>query len=214
MNPPDLLLFDLGGVLIESAVFEQLNRLLDQPLETESIKARWLSSPSVRQFESGALAVQEFGERFVAEWGLRQAPRDFLQTFASWPRCFFSGAHETLRFLRNRYKVGCLSNSNPLHYQQFDSLEGVFDIALFSHLLGAVKPDPEIFMLALNECGLEPAKVYYFDDCLFNVYAAQSLGITAFHVDGFEALLNVLNAKGLLAGNRSVHADTKVLENG
>ncbi|OAI09274.1 hypothetical protein A1332_06150 [Methylomonas methanica] len=94
--------------------------------------------------------------------------------------------------------VGCLSNSNPLHWQRFGELEDDFDITLFSHLLGAIKPDPEIFVLALGKCDVEPSEVYFFDDCSANVHSAQSLGITAFHVDGFESLQDVLNIQGLM----------------
>jgi len=214
MNVPSLLLFDLGGVLIDSSVFQHLNRLLDKPLETSALKARWLSSQSVRQFESGAMTAHEFAESFIAEWGLRQRPNAFLRAFASWPRYFHPGAREVLGLLRTRCKIACLSNSNPLHHQRFAGFADVFDLALFSHQLGMVKPDPEIFAVVLRECGVEAAEVYFFDDCLFNVYAAQSLGMSAFHVDGFDALLAVLSRQGLLPGNRAVNPDFEVLENG
>ena len=42
MENPSLLLFDLGGVLIESSVFERLNRLLPETLEHIAVKERWL----------------------------------------------------------------------------------------------------------------------------------------------------------------------------
>ncbi|MGJ0484439.1 MAG: HAD family hydrolase [Methylomicrobium sp.] len=199
MNRPSLLLFDLGGVLIESYVFERLNGYLSEPLERTAIKARWLLSPSVRRFESGETEPFEFAENFISEWGLRLTPQVFLNEFKSWPRAFFPGARELLRELRTVYRVGCLSNSNPLHWEKFKDFEEDFDIVLISHLLGAVKPDREIFMLALHQCEVEPCEVYFFDDCYDNVRTAQSLGITAFHVDGFKALLDVLRIQGLLS---------------
>ncbi|MDT4287973.1 HAD family phosphatase [Methylomonas sp. MO1] len=198
MRFPSLLLFDLGGVLIESSVFEHLNRLLPKPLENSALKTRWLHSPAVQQFERGESTPEEFAERFIAEWGLRVTPRIFLKKFASWPRQFFPGARETISDLRTNYRVGCLSNSNPLHWQHFGELKDDFDITLFSHLLGAIKPDPEIFALALSQCEVEPSEVYFFDDCSANVQSAQNLGITAFHVDGFESLQDVLNVQGLM----------------
>ncbi|WP_082879474.1 HAD-IA family hydrolase [Methylomonas methanica] len=143
-------------------------------------------------------SADEFADSFIAEWGLRLAPRAFLKAFTSWPRQFFPGARKTIRDLRANYMVGCLSNSNPLHWQRFGELEDDFDITLFSHLLGAIKPDPEIFVLALGKCDVEPSEVYFFDDCSANVHSAQSLGITAFHVDGFESLQDVLNIQGLM----------------
>ncbi len=40
MNTPTLLLFDLGGVLIEIAIFESLSRLLPAPVDTDTLKNR------------------------------------------------------------------------------------------------------------------------------------------------------------------------------
>lgn len=198
MSRPSLLLFDLGGVLIESCVFERLNGYLTEPLERLAIKEQWLLSPSVREFESGETEPMEFAEHFIDEWGLCLTPQAFLNEFTSWPRAFFQGARELLRELRTIYRVGCLSNSNPLHWEKFKAFEEDFDIVLMSHLLGAVKPDREIFLLALHHGEVEPCEVYFFDDSYDNVCTAQSLGITAFHVDGFKALIEVLRMQGLL----------------
>lgn len=198
MNSPALLLFDLGGVLIESSVFENLNRLLPEPIDSAAIKERWLFSPSVRRFELGEISPYEFAESFTAEWGIGLSPESFLKEFIAWPRGFFPGARETIRILRARHRVACLSNSNPLHWELFGNFEEDFDIALFSHLLGVIKPDKEAFTLALNECGVEPSEVCFFDDSAANIRTAQSLGIRAFHVEGFKSLQNVLRIQGLL----------------
>ncbi|MGR8931684.1 MAG: HAD family hydrolase [Gammaproteobacteria bacterium] len=199
MKRPSLLLFDLGGVLIESSVFEQLKHLLHEPEDDTEIKERWLKSPVVRQFESGKISAAEFAERFIAEWNLPCSSETFLEAFATWPRNFFPGAKEALLDWRQSYKVACLSNSNPLHKERFGDLHDLFDVTLFSHLLGAVKPDREIFQRALEECGVEPYEVYFFDDSPANVCAAQQFGIKAFCVDGFESVQHLLRSEGLVA---------------
>jgi hypothetical protein len=81
MHCPSLLLFDLGGVLIESTVFERLNGCLPEPLERQAIKERWLMSPSVRRFESGETEPLEFAEHFIAEWGLNLTPQAFERIY-------------------------------------------------------------------------------------------------------------------------------------
>lgn len=197
MNAPEWLLFDLGGVLIESTVFENLNRLLAEPLDAASIKQRWLDSASVRSFELGDISAEEFAERFIAEWRLDSTEKAFLAEFAGWPRAFFPGVKETLRELRKNHRLACLSNSNALHWERFGDFDADFDMALFSHQLGVIKPDPEAFELALSKCGVEPAAVYFYDDCAANVDAAQSLGINGFQVDGFESLQQLLRVQGL-----------------
>lgn len=192
MKPPALLLFDLGGVLVENTGFERLNALLPQPLGDADIRERWLGSAAVRQFELGRIAATEFADRFLAEWGIAFAPADFLADFATWPRGFHVGARELLRTLRSRFRVACLSNCNVLHWTRFDGFRNEFDLALSSHLLGAMKPDRESFVRTLEACGAEPDATWFFDDSLPNVHAARSVGMHAFHVDGFLALRQVL----------------------
>jgi putative hydrolase of the HAD superfamily len=51
----DILLFDLGGVLIDFAGFEELPRLLpDRPGRAE-IRRRWINCEPVRPFERGEI---------------------------------------------------------------------------------------------------------------------------------------------------------------
>jgi HAD superfamily hydrolase (TIGR01509 family) len=199
MNPPSLILFDLGGVLIESAAFESLNRLLPTPWHPDRIKQRWLCSPAVRAFESGRTSATEFAANFTEEWQIDLSPEAFIAEVRGWPRRFFPGAKELIRTLSRHYRVGCLSNSNPLHWETFSAeLSDLFDETLYSHQLGAVKPDPEIFLRALAECHLPANEVCFFDDCLANVQAAQRLGINAFLVGGFTSLIEKLHHHDLL----------------
>lgn len=197
MMTPCLLLFDLGGVLTENATFSQLQQLL--PDGEQSIKERWLFSPSVRLFELGEIDAAEFGERFVAEWGLELSADDFLQAFASWSKGFCPGVRDTLLLLRQSYQIGCLSNSNPLHWQKLSDFGVEFDFALFSHLQGVIKPDREAFVLALRTADLDPCQIFYYDDAPANVRMAAELGMQAFQVEGFASLVQLLERQGLLA---------------
>lgn len=192
MKNPSLLLFDLGGVLIESTVFSHIQRLLPAHIEQQELKERWLFSPAVRQFECGEISANEFARQFVEEWDLSLSPKTFLEDFASWPRNFFPGAYETIQELRQFYRVGCLSNSNSVHWQRFEAIDEAFDVTLFSHLLGAIKPEPEIFVKALDTCAVDPDRVVFFDDCQANVDTARQMGMHAFVTDGFESLKEIL----------------------
>ena len=196
-NIPSLLLFDLGGVLIDTSGFANLNRVMPRPLDSTAIKERWLGSPSVRQFELGEISAPEFADRFIAEWEISAPANEFLTEFVSWPKGFYPGARELVRNLRQVCRVGCLSNSNALHWAKFNGFDGEFDVALSSHLLGAIKPDHSAFTKALRACSAKADEVFYFDDLLTNVCVAQSIGMHAYHVDGFQSLLRVLKGKGL-----------------
>ena len=197
MTRPEVLLFDLGGVLIENDTFAALQNLLPTKPDGEALRHRWLSSRAVREFELGRLAPEAFAVSFLAEWSLDLPPELFLDQFRSWPRGFFPGLRERLNRLRRRYRVGCLSNCNAVHWEKFGGFAQDFDIALSSHLLGAVKPDEEAFSRALAACGAPATAVRFFDDTEANVEAALQMGIPSFLVQGPLELLAALQTEGL-----------------
>lgn len=195
---PAVLLFDLGGVLLENTGFERFNALLPSPIPAEELKTQWLASPAVRAFEAGRSTPEVFAREVVSEWRLPIGPTAFLEAFTGWPKGLYAGASELLAALRERYVVACLSNSNVIHWQRFDGFRGHFDIPLASHLLGEVKPDPQCFERALQACDTTAREVAFFDDSLTNVAAARSLGIESFHVNGLPEVRDVFEAMGWL----------------
>jgi putative hydrolase of the HAD superfamily len=163
-----------------------------------ALQDRWLASPALRAFDLGRVSPDAFAAAMVEEWGLALTPAAFLAEFAAWPRGYYPGARDLLRRLRRRHRVACLSNSNALHWERFGGFAEEFDVALSSHLLGAVKPDAAAFGRALDALGLTPGEVWFFDDSAANVRAARTLGILAFQVDGPAAAEAVLASAGLL----------------
>src|SRR6266850_2785827 len=198
---PELLLFDLGGVLVEFSGFRDLRPLLRAPLSESEIRQQWIACPIVRAFEVGHLTPKQFAERFIAAWNIAVPPLDFLQAFRGWTRGFLRGARELLARLRRRYRLACLSNSNAVHWErnaQDLQLFTHFEAALSSHLLGCHKPDPVIYQRALAVLRVHPDAVVFFDDVATNVEAAREVGITAFQVAGITELRACLRAQGLL----------------
>jgi putative hydrolase of the HAD superfamily len=60
------------------------------------------------------------------------------------------------------------------------------DLVLDSHLVGATKPDPAIFTLALEGLGLGPDQVVHIGDTRFaDVAGARAAGIRPLHVDPY-----------------------------
>ncbi len=195
-SPPAVMLFDLGGVLLESVGFERLNELLPQAVDSQALKERWLTSPAAREFECGRLAAPAFMARLVAEWGLSCTAAQLLTEYAGWVKGFYPGTLDLLAALRPRYRLACLSNSNSVHWDKFDGFAAHFEVALASHRLGVLKPDAECFRRALKECGVGAGEVAFFDDAALNVRAARALGLRAFQVDGPEGVRRVLRAQG------------------
>lgn len=198
MRSGRVVLFDLGGVLVENSGEQGLSALLPYQLGREEIWARWLASDAVRRFERGQISPDVFAARFIDEWRLEIGPAAFIESFATWPRGLFDGAAALLRSLRAQHRVACLSNTNSLHWARFPELPDLFDSIFASHLTGFLKPDPEAFEHVLRELDVRAEAVWFFDDLLQNVEAAWRAGIRAVQVREFADLEPALRAEGLL----------------
>ncbi len=87
-----VVLFDLGGVLIELGGVASMRELTGIDSDDE-LWRRWLGCPWVRRFESGQCSADEFAAGVVADWQLTVAPQVFLDAFEAWPVGPFPGAH-------------------------------------------------------------------------------------------------------------------------
>jgi len=197
MRSEYVVLFDLGGVLVENAGEQSLSSLLPYELSRQEIWKRWLASDAVRRFEGGQISPEEFAARFIEEWRLDLEPAAFIEAFAAWPRGLFDGAAALVRNLRTLHRVGCLSNTNALHWARFPELPALFDANFASHLTGFLKPDPEAFEHVLRELNVRAEAVWFFDDLLQNVEAARRAGIRAVQVRTFAELEPILRTEGL-----------------
>lgn len=197
MSRDKVLVFDLGGVLIENTGRDGLLALLPYTLDTPEMWRRWLASPSVRLFEAGRMSPAAFAEDFIDEWRLNIEPDTFMAAFASWPKGFFPGARELLASLRTQHRLACLSNTNAVHWGRFPDFPAIFDTCFASHEMGVVKPDREAYAHVLDKLEVRASAVYFFDDLPENVAAAQTLGINAFHVTGFADIEPILRAERL-----------------
>ena len=61
----DVLLFDLGGVLIDFAGFDELTQMLPDAPDRAEIRDRWIRSESVQLFERGDIAPQQFARGVI-----------------------------------------------------------------------------------------------------------------------------------------------------
>ena len=175
--------------------------LLQGRLSESEILEQWSRYSPSEQFGLGKLSREDFGNRFVKDWNLELPPEDFLREFRSWSKRLFPGAVELLTLLRPRFRLAALSNSNELHWDRNTNdlgVTGLFEMAISSHQVGLCKPDPEIYLTALNRLRASPDSVMFFDDVPANVAAAAALGIRAFQVEGVEGVRSRLIREQLL----------------
>ncbi|HJU30225.1 MAG TPA: HAD-IA family hydrolase [Hyphomicrobiaceae bacterium] len=201
MALPRVLLFDLGGVLVDSAGLQRLHTLIPAPLEAEALRRKWVTCPVVGLYESGRCSETEFAAAFIAEWGLRLTPAAFVEEFASWVLDPYPGTAKLLADLAGRSTLACLSNTNATHWRKVKAmpdLSPVLGRTFLSFQLGLMKPSPEIFTRVAREIGCAPAEIAFFDDGPENIAGAASAGLSAHHTVGPAALRGKLRDLGVL----------------
>ena len=196
-----LLLFDLGGVLIDFSGPRELGQYLSYRSTPEEILQRWVDCPHTTAFERGHISARDWADRFVRDWSITLEPQEFLTVFRGMARSVLPGARELLAELRPRFRLAALSNSNEIHWERnFKELRflELFEFAVSSHQVGLCKPDPAIFQVVLDRAQLPPAAVMFFDDLPANVTAARSLGMHGRRVKGVDGIRASLIADGLI----------------
>ncbi|HEX3980021.1 MAG TPA: HAD family phosphatase [Acidimicrobiales bacterium] len=202
MSTPDVevVLFDLGGVLIELGGVASLQTMAGIA-DDEAVWQKWLTSPWVRRFEAGQCSAHEFSGGVVSEWDLPVTPDRFLEIFRDWPVGPLPGSSELLADVQRSVPIGCLSNTNTLHWDhQFARwpILGMFDYRFLSFDLGLVKPDRSVFKAVADRLPVGVDRVLFLDDNALNSDAARSFGFLSERVRGVEEARQVLEDVGVL----------------
>lgn len=199
-EPVQVVLFDLGGVLTEQGVTVGMCALAGLASEDEAFD-RWLTCRWVRSFESGACTASEFAAGVVDDWSLSVSADEFLEAFRGWAIAPFAGSIELVRETATRVRVGCLSNTSAVHWEERVSCWGLaelFEFPILSYRLGLTKPDAEIFELAARMVGCEAQGILLLDDSATNVDAARRAGMRSALVRGVGQSRCALEATGVL----------------
>ncbi|MDA8278022.1 MAG: HAD family phosphatase [Actinomycetota bacterium] len=205
MNETDkhnqVIFFDLGGVLGDFGGISTLHQISSLKDDAE-LWHRWLSSPSVRDFESGRTSLDRFVVEIAKEWEFSISPNEFKDQFLSWVKGPIDGAFELLSSIKEKIQIGCMSNTNEPHWtntiSHWDFVK-LFDYPVLSFQVGMLKPDPEIFAYLTAVSGRKPNQIIFLDDNQINVDAAIQSGIQAFQVNGVEGCQRVLKELEILS---------------
>ena len=199
--PVDVVLFDLGGVLVELAGVRVMLELTGIETE-EELWRRWLTCRWVRRFESGCCSGTEFAAGVVADWQLELSPAAFLEAFRGWPVGPLPGATELVAQTRARVGAGCFSNTNALHWHDLIAswpVTDLFDHRFLSFELGLLKPDVAAFDQVAGMLKVPAGRVLFLDDNALNVEGAAAAGFQAIRVSGVEEARHRLAEAGVLA---------------
>jgi glucose-1-phosphatase len=196
-----VLLFDVGGVLVELSGASTLLDWLEHRITAEELWSMWLHSPSVRAFETGRIDDRQFAVGVLAELRLDVEPGLFLQSFTHWATGLYPGALEMIERIPSHYRLALLSNSNVLHWRRVldeIGLGAVFEHQFASHLMGKIKPDAEAFEHVLESLDCRASQVLFLDDNALNIEAARKIGMGAQLVRGVDEAQRSLQQAGII----------------
>lgn len=195
----EVVLFDLGGVLVELGGMGDMAIFAAEKNEDE-IWRRWLTCPWVRRFEQGDCDIEAFAFGMVESWSMPIDPDTFLAAFASWPKGLLPGARELVCSASSRVRVSCLSNTNSIHTERGWAEFGLyehFDGLFLSHEMGLVKPDLAAFEHVVAALGCAPERILFLDDNQINVDGARKAGLVAERAVGVDAARSILATRRL-----------------
>nr|WP_298379316.1 HAD family phosphatase [uncultured Halomonas sp.] len=205
MSSQKVLLFDVGGVLVDWDGTQGLIELTKGRLDREQARCFWMEFEPLKPFEKGQADGVEFARAAVKELELNMSSDAFLAAFNSWMRGPFPGSLELVEQIKPDYRRAVLSNSNPIHWRRLIDDYGLakpFETLFVSHEIGQRKPEPEAYRAVIEGMGQSAENFIFFDDNPECIEAARMLGMQAYQVQGVEQLNAVLRElDALLGGN-------------
>jgi len=164
---------------------------LDEDELNEAYMAGWRHSRHVIRAEGNRhVQTAEIVDRVLSEVGLVDPPnrdeivRMYEEAVLMDPPRLKEGITETLAALHGRYRLGLVSVTGVSAGRLMRGIlekQGVldyFEALAFSDEVGYVKPDPRLFMTALEELDVEPGKAVHVGDSVkSDVLGAKNAGM-------------------------------------
>jgi epoxide hydrolase-like predicted phosphatase len=172
--------FDFGGVIMRTEYQSPRQQLAEKfNLDYDEIDQAVFGTQSARRASLGEITEQAHWTEVLKRF---KQPLSEMQTFID---AFFGGdvidrsLVETIRGLRGRFHTGLISNawSGLRDYLIKEKILDVFDSIVISAEVGVVKPEAEIFNLALERAKVRAAEAIFVDDVAENIKGCEKVGM-------------------------------------
>lgn len=201
LRPPQVLLFDLGRVLVDFDFGRALEAWAPHSaLSPEALRLAFRHDEAYERHERGELTAAQYFAHLAATLQLDASPAQIEQ---GWNAIFLDEIVRTRRIveqLRGRLPCHVFSNTNATHLAacraRFPALFSAFDGIFTSHELGLRKPDRAAFERVCALIGCPPDAVLFFDDLAENVAGARAAGLQAVQVRSPDDVAAALRGLG------------------
>jgi HAD superfamily hydrolase (TIGR01509 family) len=194
-----VLLFDLGGVLIEVDPVRSAEYWARAAgIDVARLHGRSIAKEAFHRHELGEISEPAFFEAIRASYGLGL---DDAEIAAGWNARLgdaIPGARVQLERAASMRPVYLFSNSNRTHRErwaaQHAGMLALFAACFVSCDIGRRKPDPAAFGTVAGLIGCAPGDILLFDDLAENVEGARLAGLQAVRVRGPADIARALDA--------------------
>jgi glucose-1-phosphatase len=177
------ILFDLGKVLVHFD-FEPAYRRFSKAtgIPADRLKNYFLTSGIEVLFDGGKITSSQFYRRVRFDLGHRLTLAEFKKF---WNEIFTPNLPvvKLLRKLKGRLRLVLISNTNAMHYRYIRdryAFMRLLDAVILSYKEKIRKPDERIYKTAARACRACPEEIFYIDDRLDLIEAAERLGFNVF----------------------------------
>lgn len=186
MNPQICnIIFDWGGVLIDLDTEGCIRSFERLGADVKKLLTGTNESGVFRAYESGALDTVGFHREICRLIGKKVPDEEIDKAWNAQLKSIPAEKLELLLRLRGHYNLYLLSNTNELHWlcgaksfkYKGNEVQDYFNQVFLSFRMHLAKPDPQIFMAALEEAGLKAEETLFVDDSEVNCRAAASTGM-------------------------------------
>ena len=203
MFPFDVILFDVGGVLLTNGWdHRERARVLEAfQLDCAEFEARHTAANDA--WERDLITAGEYLDATVFYEPRTFRPNDFMEAVFAQSVVLPDGGLGILEELSasGNWMLGTLNNEarepNEYRFMKF-GLRNYVDVALSSCYVGLRKPEPTIYRRALDILGRPAERVLFVDDRTENAAAAASAGMKTIRFEGAGQLRRELETLGVL----------------
>jgi 2-haloacid dehalogenase len=194
--------FDVGRVLVQWDLRHLFAKLIADPVELDWFLANVVTPEWHFQHDAG-VALADMVPARKAEFPAYAAHLDaYASRFLESIPGPVPGSFEIVEELAARWvPLFAITNFGAEFWQQFRPRYPIFDHfrdIIVSGVEKMVKPDAEIYQLALSRFGLAAGEAIFIDDSLPNVIAARDNGFVGHHFSDAVILRAELDQAGLL----------------
>jgi len=189
--------FDYGGVIYKTPSMEGLNRWKNiLGLADEPEIAEMLENPNESQFVKdmcmGKIPEDRVWTMMADKWHIKPSLIRRLRRAMVSKRRLNKPIVNLMAELSDHYQMAILSNAGDQTRQLMEDvfhLDHFVDEIIISAEEGVIKPDPQIYTIAMNRMNATPESSLFIDDYLENVMAAREFGMKAVHfIDNAQAI--------------------------